>query len=198
MLVHGKFWRTHLISPLSYLCAQISKEYTGTPGFLVLSYFCSLHTDGKGSNPAIMLSCLIEQLLSCASVQPYYHSASIDKHLLKGLKKKDVNALCKLFKLLIEQILPSNMVVFCLIDSISYYEVEVHRDDIRVILAMMKSLVRSQRGRRRGLQDRMVFKLMVTDGASSLYAYKYFEHGQTVEMIDAGNGSKLLELGAKR
>lgn len=142
-----------------------------------------------------MMGCLIEQLLSCPSIQPYYNSASIDKHFLKSLKKNNVEVLCKVFRMLIEQLLPSNMVVFCLIDSISYYEVAQHQSHIRTILALMKNLVGSQSGRKRGLQDRMVFKLMVTDGAQTLYAWKYFKPGQIVEMNDAGNGSNVLELG---
>lgn len=197
ILIHGRVWRSNLATPLSYLCAQISKEYSGSPGFLVLSWFCSLHTEEKTSNPAMMLSSLIEQLLSYQEVQPYYDSAPFDKHLLKNLKKKDVKALCKLFKFLIEQTLPSNMVVFCLIDSISYYEVEEHRGNVRIILAMMKNLVKSQSGERRGLQDRMVFKWMVTDGETSLCAHEYFKPGQILDMIAAGNGSRVLEIRAK-
>lgn len=198
ILIHGQFPSTDHISPLSYLCAQISRRYSGRDGFLVLSYFCSLHADvnDKKSNPATMLICLIEQLLSCRSIESNYNSASFDEHLLKGLKKKDVGVLCTVFRMLIEQLLPCKMVVFCLIDSISFYEVEEHQHHTRTILESMEKLVRSQSGSQRGRQDRMIFKLMVTDGASSMYAYEHFksEHMQTVEMNDAGNGSNVLEL----
>lgn len=144
-----------------------------------------------------MLSCLTEQLLSHPSVHPYYDSASVDKRMLKRLKKKYVEVLCTVFRMLIEQLLPSNMVVFCPIDVIPYCEVGLHRAHIRIILALMRRLVRSQRGRRRGSHHEMRFKLIVTDEASSLEAYKHFGREQTVDIVDGGNGSNLLELGAK-
>lgn len=189
VLIHGRGPANNPISPLSYLCAQMSNKYTGRPGHLVLSHFCSLHKD---SNPATMMSLLIKQLLSDPSVQPYFEFASIEKHK-KDIKKKNLDVLCRVFRMLITQLLPSNMVVFCLIDSISYYEVPVHRAQTRTILAMMESLVRAQRARKREPHHKMVFKLMVTDGARSVVAHRHFKDHQKVEMPGAGNGSRVMD-----
>ncbi|KAH8878748.1 hypothetical protein GQ53DRAFT_850049 [Thozetella sp. PMI_491] len=203
LLVHGNFGASKSITPLSYLCAQIAKQYDEKEGFLVLTYFCSLHADVYGpkstsARAATIISDMIGQILSHPeSSSLVYNSESIDRNLLKNIKKQDYKTLSKVFVELVRELRQLKMVVLCLIDSISRYEVPSREKETQSMLEMLEKVVNSQRGNKRSSNDKMVFKLMITDGARSLFAHKYFQPDEKIEVTQniVGSGLKRLELG---
>lgn len=196
ILIHGNLQTRIHVTPLSHLCAKISKEYTGKPGFIIMSYFCGLHANvgTEGADAKAMLMCLIAQLLSHPDMARNYDPGSFNRHIIKGLKRKDINMLGKLLRVLINQLRSTSMVVFCLIDSISYYEDSSRSKDTQEVLSLLHGIVTSQRGRRRQSDDKFVFKLMVTAGAKSVNAYRYFKREDILEMNESVDGNSRLKL----
>ncbi|KAL1852885.1 hypothetical protein Daus18300_011967 [Diaporthe australafricana] len=195
LLNNGKKTMKAHLTPLSYLCAHLSKQYKGSPGFMVVSYFCGLHADvgGKDVDAQSMLTSLIGQILSEPDMKRYYDPESFDKHIVKKVKKKDIESLGKIFRILIDHLRATSMVVFCLIDSISFYEVAGRNKDAQTALSILNRIVASQRGRRRRESDKMVFKLIVTAGAKSLNAYKCFKPKEVLEMNESVDGETTLK-----
>ncbi|KAK8017694.1 hypothetical protein PG993_014020 [Apiospora rasikravindrae] len=196
IVVHGNFQERIAMTPLSYLCARIVKEYTGKPGFIILAHFCGLHANVRtqDADPKAMLTCLIRQLLLQPAVVGTYDSQTFDKHLLKGLKNRNIETLGKIFKALIRQLRSQSMVVFCLIDSISYYEDPGRKRDTREVLSVLKEVVASQRGRQRKNSDKIAFKLMITAGGKSVNASEYFSRDRILEMNELVDGNTRLKL----
>lgn len=163
---------------------------------MVVSYFCGLHADvrAKDADAQSMLTSLIGQILSEPEMHRYYDPESFDKHIVKNAKKKDVEALGKIFRILINHLRPTSMVVFCLIDSISFYEVAGRNKDTQTALSILNRIVASQRGRRKRESDKMVFKLIVTAGAKSLNAHKCFKPKEVLEMNESVDGGTILNL----
>jgi hypothetical protein len=119
----------------------------------------------------LTLNCANAQLLlSQPAMARNYDPESFSRHIIKGLKKKDINMLCKAFTVLIDQLRSTSMVVFCLIDSISYYEDPGRSKDTRTVLSLLHETVASRHGRYRQSNEKFVFKLMTTEG-KSLNAY---------------------------
>lgn len=174
------------------------KEYSGKCGFIVLTHFCNLksNVEGKEENAATMLSRLIGQLLSHPSMDLLYEPTLIDRNLVKKLKRKDVEAMCVIFKRLLGALRSTNLVVFCMIDSISSYEGGTRAKTTQLVLSMLSEVVKSQRGRRRKAGDRLVLKLMVTDWLRSLGAWKYFRREEMVEMGEANCNDPALQFGS--
>lgn len=196
ILVHGNFQARTVMTPLSYLCAKISKEYTEKPGFMVVTYFCALHANARtdDSDAKSLLTSLIGQLLSQPAMDRNYDPGSFDKHIIKGIKKRDISTLGKVFKTLINQLRSTSTVVFCLIDSISYYEDPVRAKDTKEVLSILKEIVVSQRKRRRRDSDKFVFKLMVTAGTKSVNAHRSFNREDILEMNESVDGNERLKL----
>jgi hypothetical protein len=203
ILVHGNLEPSTFgnITPLSYLCAQIVKEFSSKNGVLVLSYFCGFHNRprDKNANAASILCQIIGQLLSHPIAGLNDALDSIDRHCIKKIKQRDVDTLCQVFKDLIRQLQSREVVVFCLIDSISFYEIKARQEDTQTVLTALTDIVESQQeGRRK--EARMIFKLMVTDAARTIWAYDYFRREERVDMRDVVCGASCnpLELELKR
>ncbi len=189
LLVHGRSQPTALVSPLSYLCARISREYTDEDKIIVLSYFCGLRARDRQADATDLLCQMIGQLLSHKEAVKACQQDPIERNWGKNIKQKDFETLLRVFSTLIEQLRQYQIVIFGLIDSISKIETSKQRKDTESLLRELNKIVRKQQGRQRKSCDRMVFKLLVTDEARSLVAHNFFSNWDTIDMIAGGFGS---------
>ncbi|KAI5805976.1 hypothetical protein EDC01DRAFT_753862 [Geopyxis carbonaria] len=129
LLINGND-KGHLVSPLSYLCAEMAQLYQEADFSLI--YFCGLNSgyrDHRADACGMMIS-LIGQITE-AQIRPDM-SFLDDKRLLQKATNGKINAHCRVFRNLVKQ-LPTGMVVYCFIDMISIYETRERRDDILLV-----------------------------------------------------------------
>lgn len=136
LLVHGNYDRRDYISGLSLFCTSLADSLAQrAPRFLRVLFFCGLHVDspiinGHSGGRAMMQS-FICQLLCQYDFRGrlLQHEVSEDR-----IRQGDIDELCTLFERLVSQ-LPSDFVLFCLIDGIMYYEREEFREDMERVLS---------------------------------------------------------------
>lgn len=185
LLVHGRSQSAHVVSPLSYLCARIAKEYADERDIVVLSYFCGLYTRDGQACPTHLLCHMVGQLLSWKEAAAVYAQDPLERNWEKKIKKRDFDTLLDAFVRLIKQLRKNKMVIFCLIDSVSKVEcMKKQQRDTERLLKVLIEFVRHQpsRSKTRKGDDCMVFKLMVTDGATSFVAHRFFNNLDTINM----------------
>lgn len=112
--------------PTSFICAKLANSLMLSPKnaqsehrmSLALAFFCGEHLqkDDPDSGPAGMMRSLLAQLLLAYRD---FDLRTIQR--MQDLNYDDVNDLCDIFDLLIMQ-LPHYIVVFCVVDAISFYE----------------------------------------------------------------------------
>lgn len=142
LLVHGNYDRRAYISGLTLFCMTLTSTLAERASrFIPLIFFCGLHAeamdvDAHTGGRAIMQS-FIRQLLQSydfgSNQMPTLHFD--DKKIQLG----DVGELCKLFEALVRA-LPSHVVLFCLVDGISYYERDEFKEDMAVVLSAILKL----------------------------------------------------------
>jgi hypothetical protein len=179
LLINGK---SQYCSPLSHFCAQMAEEYDGLGKCIFLTYFCGMQQrQQQQRDPGTMLCQLIGQLITIARKSLFAppHFGFIDPHDSKKMKQRDVKVLCKTFRCLVDQLKSAHIVVYCVIDSISTFEVFDKWKDTDMVLKTLLKIVRQKRSN----ENKMLFKLMVTDNKSSLYAWKHFELEERIDMV---------------
>lgn len=113
--------------PTSFICAKLVDSIMPSPGkgaqpesqmTLPLAFFCSEHLqkDDPDCGPAGMMRNILAQLLLAYR---NFDLRAIER--MANLNYDNVNDLCDIFDILITQ-LPQYIVVFCIIDAISFYE----------------------------------------------------------------------------
>lgn len=113
--------------PTSFICAKLVDSIMPSPGnnaqlesqmTLPLAFFCGEHLqkDDPDSGPAGMMRNILAQLLLA-----YRDFDLCTIQRMQNLDYDDVNDLCDVFDILIMQ-LPQYIVVFCIIDAISFFE----------------------------------------------------------------------------
>lgn len=169
LLVHGNFRPPHdAVSPLSVVCTLLTHTFRSSgSGFISLVFFCGRHLVWDEHQGGLaMIRSLIAQLLRqfpFASIQP---DPTIT---LQDLERDDVNVLCAIFSLLVRQ-LPSNTLVFCLIDGISLYETEEYLHGMAVVIMSLIQLVDQ------GIYvGRPSFKLLITSPQPTLEVRQAFD-----------------------
>lgn len=135
LLVHGNYDRRAYISGLSLFCASLAGSLAEkAPRFFRILFFCGLHVDppviNGHSGGHAMIASLICQLLC-----QYDFSGQLQQYEISQdrIRQGDVESLCALFERLVRH-LPGDVVLFCLIDGIMYYEREEFRDDMERVL----------------------------------------------------------------
>lgn len=192
LLIHGNFDQLDGNSALSYLCARLVNEYAKMDHVVVLHYFCSLRTDSRDPrcNAAGIMSQMVGQLLSHPSLSFNFDLSTVKRSSMEKLRSYDLKGLCRLFLDLILQLMHERVAIFCL-DSISMYETQGLQQDTRTLLATLQEMVKSQSGSRREKSARLVFKLLVTDAGSTIYAYQHFRADEVLDMYDGlDNGNE--------
>ncbi len=146
--INGHFDRTQMgkISPLSYVCAMLSQALRrqshqhaafpvspqsekGSPGSIVLEYFCALHTEDDDDlhGPQGLMRCLTTQLVFSLLANEWISPTDPLSlpHLCDGeeelLAQYNVAAVCRLFTVLVRRV-PRSVSIYCLVDSWSAYE----------------------------------------------------------------------------
>lgn len=182
LAIHGNLDDDDGNSPISYLAAQIGKKYSKKRGFIVLSWFCSLHKD---DNDAAIMARLTGQLLSQADcLLPPEDFNFISRHKYKKLKQRDLKTLTNVFSNIMTWIQSKRIIVFCLIDSLSTYETTDLRKGTEKLIEFFRDLVRSMSRRSREEMPKLIFKLLISDGQSSDLAVKYFKDREILDMDD--------------
>jgi hypothetical protein len=189
LLVHGRSKPTAHVSPLSYLCARIAQEYVDKDKIIVLSYFCGLPSRDQQANATDLLCRMIGQLLSHREMSAIYSKDPLERDLERRIKKKDFRVLLKVFAMLIWRLRSCNLVIFCLIDSITKIETGKQRKNTESLLKELNKIVRGLQGRKRKKSDHLVFKLLVNDGARSFNAHTFFRSWDTINMADGAFGT---------
>ncbi|KAI0542085.1 hypothetical protein GGR58DRAFT_335547 [Xylaria digitata] len=189
LLVHGNLEPGTLssITPLSHLCAQIVKEFSNQQNVILLSYFCGFHARprDKDANAASMLCQLIGQLLTHPLASAANAIRSIDVHHLKKIKSKDLDVLRQVFNSLIRHLRNCQIIIICIIDSISFYEINARLKNTQKVLKTLMSAVRMQQ-RIHGRDTNMVLKLIITDAARSKWVHELFKLDERIDMRAPG------------
>ncbi|KAL4947650.1 hypothetical protein BDW69DRAFT_109964 [Aspergillus filifer] len=202
LVAYGNLEIDDYISPLSYLSARIGKQYYGKRGYIVLSYACGLHSRSAGYGWSEAVATMIGQLLLQAG-NLLDLKGIMSRHDFKGFKKRNLHTLTTVFASLIGQLRSSRVVLFCLIDSISFYEATERERETKEVLSTLRRLVESMRpGKRDTRKGKMVFKLLISEALTSEIAHKYVKRDEVVEMSedaeeasgdDLQDGSESLE-----
>ncbi|KAG9228840.1 hypothetical protein BJ875DRAFT_500410 [Amylocarpus encephaloides] len=128
-----------------------------------LVFFCGEHLGSQDPDTGVggMIRSLISQLLL---VYPDFDLRCIDR--MHSIDYNHVEDLCELFRLLISQ-LPPHMSVFCVIDSISFFEEnEILRDESDVAVQEFLDIVENTQ------RYWCTFKLLLTSPWKSRFLYK--------------------------
>ena len=157
-------------SPLSFLCAKLADSLISQAGaeleqdrmkIFAVRWFCGEHID-KGdydAHPSGMMNSLISQLL----VQLYTHTEAdpdpdLDLSSILAIDRRFQNDrcedLCQIFSDL-TRLLPSNTVLFCIVDGIMYYEDSRRREDLITVLQSLVNIASKETGG-------CIFKLLTT------------------------------------
>jgi hypothetical protein len=135
LLIHGDYDRRAYISGLTLFCKSLAESLAErAPRLLRVLFFCGLHVDPPTINGysggRAMIQSFICQLL-CQhdfSGRLLHHQISQDR-----IHRGDIDESCELFELLVRN-LPSEVVLFCIVDGIIYYEREEFKEDMERVL----------------------------------------------------------------
>lgn len=139
--------------PTTFLSAKMLESLENIGPVITLHFFCSLHTttnNGIRDDAVGLIECLVVQLMSRSED---WDLTSLDNDDLKRLKNGELEILCSLFRLLLEQ-LPEMTLLFVVIDSINLYERAQRRQGF---LKAMKEVMRNMDDCRQS-----VIKLLLT------------------------------------
>jgi hypothetical protein len=196
LLVNGGAHSSGLRSPMSFVSAKLANSLREArkqahanidSNIIDLHFFCGEHSnwrDGEEDDmpgPASVINSLLAQLLT---QYKHFDVASI-KHL-KKLEWHDIKAMGNILGKLLTQ-LPSRMMVFCIIDGLSFYDDDDMVEDLEKLAKKLINLTR------RGSDENCMFKLLLTvptrlrlDAVAGLD-----EEGEILnvpEIIDRGGG----------
>ena len=158
--------------PTSFICAKLVDSITPAPSHpqpeprmsLSLAFFCGEHLskDDPDSGPDGMMRSLLAQLLLAYRD---FDLRTIQR--MQNLNYDDVNDLCDVFDLLITQ-LPQYIVVFCVLDAVSFYEDNptVCEEASIVVQALVDVVERTRR------ESGCAFKLLLMSPWNSRVLYK--------------------------
>ena len=129
------------ITSVTILCASLCLCLQSMQKALVAQYYCSLHLTSRdhSSGPTRLLRSLIAQML----LQNTSYTISIQSpEALDLIEASDFNALCVLFKQLLEQ-KPKEEVLFVIIDGIAHYDRHTWIGELRSFITMLQAMVSS-------------------------------------------------------
>lgn len=145
LLVHGSYDRRAYISGLSLFVLSLLETLAERGGrVLPMGFFCGLHVetlvDNTNTGAKGILQSLIKQLLGRWSFTGGEQNPILASEFDEGrIARVEVGELCRLFEGLIRR-LPGNIVIFCLIDGVVYYERPEFRDEMAQFVVMLLRL----------------------------------------------------------
>ncbi|CZR35726.1 uncharacterized protein FPRO_00151 [Fusarium proliferatum ET1] len=185
LLVHGhmKPSRTS-VTPLSLFSAAIVRNLRQVDRFCAVAFFCGQHTDLD--DPLIGGIGLIKSLTAQLLRQHHFDDADLDKVAqevnLPLLKRgvEDVEELCQLFSVLVRR-LRSDTTLFCVIDSVNFYEDEDMLQGMYVekVLFEILQLTGDQRVKTH-------VKILFTSATDTNTIWKAFKEKDVLSMHESG------------
>ncbi|CAI7583679.1 unnamed protein product [Penicillium glandicola] len=130
---------------------------------IALSFFCGAHRSREDPDRGVfgLMRSLISQLLI---TYPEFDVQTLGQ--IPHIQPGDVNALCQMFYRLVHQ-LPSDIVVFCIIDSITTFEIgNLHLDEGSLAVSQLVQIVQQTN------KYSCVFKLLFSSPRNSQKLYK--------------------------
>jgi hypothetical protein len=168
ILVEGNSQRYGMArySSMSLISSALTQELGGNRISQAVSFFCGLHNlpNDDLAGPRGLMRSIIAQILGTAGIGCDVHLSS---NHLDALARHDVGDLCSLF----HQILISNRlgsVLFCIIDGISLFEVDLWREEAQLIVSRLAHIAADVR------LGTMV-KLIMTSPGTSRHVKDYIE-----------------------
>jgi hypothetical protein len=147
------------ISPITHVCATLTDALRRSDSTsVVLAFFCGQHSTSKDDlmgPQGLMRSLVAHLLLSLVQNECISESAPIWVSAFQGdfeeLSFKDI---CQLFYHLVE-LVPKQIMVYCVVDGISYYERDVWKGDYDLMMECFGSIIANK-------AIAAVFKLLLT------------------------------------
>jgi hypothetical protein len=185
---------TSALSPTSYMCSLLSGilRRLNVPSPLV--YYCGLHSgaDAAAGGPTTLIRSLIVQLL--VNYDGLVPTDSLNNaEILEMVRRHDHLYLCGLFYELVMSF-REPAVVCCMVDGVSAYEGDGPADQsdrARAMAHVMEAL-----GSLTMQQNKVVFKLIVTDGSITRSATTWLPGAREVTLPEhnwLGGGSMALD-----
>ncbi|KAL8980794.1 MAG: hypothetical protein Q9205_004223, partial [Flavoplaca limonia] len=189
MLVNGHMFSNEdeaRQSPLSFFCAKLiddvlngSRRFDGIVDHsnIGIRWFCGLHTDMRrdmDAHPKGMMNSMVSQLINQA-LDRFSGVSMGDSSLLD--RDLDLGNLNSIFDSLV-MTLTGETILFCLIDGISYYEIEDRENECEEVLSMLTNLVR----RCQQIDHGPVIKFMVTAPLRSHLVCRLFREEEILDM----------------
>ena len=114
-------------SPMSLLCSSVIEDLDDEGPSTTIHHFCALHSSGSDSlnGPRGLIRSLMSQILRKF---PRDLSFIATTRHVKQLEALDLEALCDCFAKCVKQ-LPVDAVLFCIVDSVNYFERREWLDD---------------------------------------------------------------------
>ncbi|KAM3084606.1 hypothetical protein ACMFMG_001290 [Clarireedia jacksonii] len=130
----------HSAEALSFVCATMAKALRQREQSVCLVFFCAGldKFDSDQVGPVAMIRCLAAQLLSQQLMGMKFLEDDVD---VDGIRNRDVEALCRLFELLV-RLVSRRLTLVCLLDGITYYENPEYQSDLIEILKFIVDLSR--------------------------------------------------------
>lgn len=148
------------ISPISFVCAHLSRLLRKDTQSATLTYFCGQHLAPEDDlwGPEGMLRSLMSQLIlhlvNRGWVSDNLSTSATPSWFWEAINRLDLEDLCRLFQWLLSLVLEWVDVV-CILDGVSYYEAQQWRNDYYVVLDCFNAVIRDRYLRRH-------FKLLLT------------------------------------
>lgn len=186
------------VSPMSFACSMVLTSLAPFQSAMPVSFFCGLHTSIKGpqSGPRIMLRSIITQFLENNQEFDLQFWNNISPAEKNKLRAGDMETLCKLFTKLIK-LLPANLVVFCIIVGISYYEGGAQRPELNQFVKTLVNITSDD-------TIEASFKILLTSPASSRFVRprftnreQYLSLPEIIEHMHQGFDSREWQLRSK-
>lgn len=184
LLIQGHSNQDDVHTPLSYLCARLIKKYSKGRHVTVLHYFCSLRpgVQQRRANTSTIISEMIGQLLTDMRLASCFGRNLLTRKDIQRIRSRDLESLCRVFFSLLHRLQGRNLTIFCIIDSISLYELNSGREATRTFLLALRRFLNSRTGNTREDDRAPVFKLLVTDWGSVRVAYSMFKEREVLHM----------------
>lgn len=164
------------ISPMSFMCSTLIETLSNMEPAVTIHFFCGLHLS-SGDNlrgPTGIIRSLITQVLHQSGPKLDFINSRIYRNQLQD---HDLNCLCDCFVDLVKQC-PMDTVLFCVIDGISFYETAHWREDLCLVVGMLRDLTNDD-------EVNAIFKLLITCPSRSRFIAKSIPPQDRLALSDA-------------
>ena len=160
LLLNGDGDANEMFSPTTFLSAKLLESLAHIEPIITQHFFCSLNTSSRKdimADATGLIKSFVSQLL-LRDVS--WDLAFLSVEDLEKIQHNDLEAICVLFRKLIQQ-LPDATFIFWTIDGINYYERSERRRDFLKVIQALLSVIKDCNG--------VIIKLLLTCPGKSLY-----------------------------